>query len=94
VVLRFIHESWAVLVFDGGALPTLADGKVSGLVENAPTHIGVARLVVPVSDQGGIRIAIFAPDSVAIDYWESLAGESRAQVQLREATPLELSPAG
>lgn len=88
-----VDETWSVLVFDGGALPRLADGKISGVVENAPIHAGAARLVVPVSDQAGIRIATFAPDSVTIDYRESLAGESRAQVQLDEAAPLELSPA-
>jgi acyl-CoA dehydrogenase len=88
-----LSESWAVLVFDGGTLPTLVDGKVSGLVESAPMHAGVAHLVVPVSDQGVIRIATFAADKVEIDYRESLAGEARAQVQLSEAVPLELSSA-
>lgn len=88
-----VTESWTVLVFDGGALLTFADGKVSGLVENAPMHAGAARLVVPVSDHGVIRIATFAPNDLEIDYRESLAGESRAQVQLSEAVPLELSPA-
>jgi len=88
-----VEETWSALVFDGGVLPALADGKVSGLVKHAPLHTGVARLVVPVSDQGGIRMATFAPNSVAIDYRQNLAGESRAQVQLSEAAPLELSPA-
>lgn len=86
-----VAEYWAVLVFDGGELPTLVGGKVSGLVESAPMHAGATRLVVPVSDQEAIRIAIFGPDDVEIDYRESLAGEARAQVQLSEAVPLELS---
>ncbi|WP_166267360.1 acyl-CoA dehydrogenase [Marinobacter caseinilyticus] len=88
-----VAESWTVLVFDGGVLPMLAGGKISGLVESAPMHAGVTRLVVPVSDQGAIRIATFAPDDVEIDYRESLAGESRAQVQLSESVPLALSSA-
>lgn len=89
-----MSESWAVLVFDGGiTLPTLVDGKVSGLVESAPMHAGVVQLVVPVSDQGSIRIATFAPDKAEVDYRENLAGESRARVQFSEASPLALSPA-
>ncbi|MEX0604516.1 MAG: acyl-CoA dehydrogenase [Marinobacter sp.] len=88
-----LGDSWSVLVFDGGSLPTLYDGKVNGVVENAPMHTGVVRLVVPVSDQGTMRMATFTADNVSIDYRESLAGESRARVQLNEACPLELSPA-
>lgn len=87
-----MEASWTVLVFDGGPLPTLADGKITGLVENAPVYPGVARLVVPVSDQGIIRIATFAPDTLEIEHRESLAGESRARIQLNKASPLELSP--
>lgn len=88
-----VMASWTALVFDGGTLPTFVDGKVSGLVENAPVDAGSTRLVMPVSDQGAIRIATFAPDNVEIEHRQSLAGESRARVQLNEASPLELSPA-
>lgn len=88
-----VDESWAVLVFDGGTLPTIADGKVTGLVENAPMPTGVARLVVPVSDQGVVRIAVFAPGSAEIEHRESLAGEPRARVHWKDALPLQLSSA-
>lgn len=88
-----VADAWAALVFDGGELPILNGRTINGLVENAPQVAGVARLVVPVSDQGVIRIATFAPDNLAIDYRASLAGESRARVQLSGVTPLQLSAA-
>jgi alkylation response protein AidB-like acyl-CoA dehydrogenase len=86
-----IEDAWTVLVFDGGPLPSLSEGKVDGAVENVPLHAGVTHLVVPVSDQGVMRIARFASDGVTTDYRENLAGEPRARIQFNEAAPLELS---
>ncbi|MEP1214173.1 MAG: acyl-CoA dehydrogenase family protein [Marinobacter sp.] len=84
-------ESWAALAFDGGELPLMVDGKVSGMVEAAAGASGAEVLVVPVSDKGAVRIATFAHAAVEVEHRESLAGEARSRITFRSVAPDQLS---
>lgn len=86
-----VADAWAALVFAGGQLPVVDNGTISGVVDNAPGEVSNSLLVVPVTDQGKIRVATFRADRLTIEQRESLAGEPRARVQMDEATPIQLS---
>jgi acyl-CoA dehydrogenase len=87
-----LAEGWAALVFEEGELPTVEQGRVNGVVDNAPGVIDGSRLVVPVTDGGMVRIATFAFHNLAIEERESLAGEARARVAFDSVIPAQLSP--
>ena len=87
-----VADGWAALVFDGGQLPTVDNGRVNGVVDSAPGVVDGSLLVVPVADEGLVRIATFVFHGLAIEEHESLAGEARARVSLEHAVPAQLSP--
>jgi acyl-CoA dehydrogenase len=84
-------DSWALLAYDGGELPMLVDDKVSGVVEAASGGSGAEVLVVPVSDNGVVRIATFSPSAAEMVHQESLAGEARSRIMLESVAPGQLS---
>ncbi len=87
-----VADTWAALVFDGGQLPVVDNGTVTGVVNNTPGVVSGSLLVVPVTDRGLVRVATFAFDNLAIEESESLAGEARARVTMEGASPIQLSP--
>ncbi|WP_179397260.1 acyl-CoA dehydrogenase family protein [Marinobacter sp. ANT_B65] len=86
-----ITGGWAALAMDGGDLPVLAQGEINGVVEAATGVPEAEILVMPVTEGGLIRIAVFAPSDVDVQHYESLAGEARSRVTLNSAVPDQLS---
>lgn len=88
-----VTDRWAALAFDGGELPALLQGEVSGVVKAASGAPGAAVVVVPVLEKGVVRIATFAPSTIEMEHHESLAGEARSRIILDSAIPGQLSGA-
>lgn len=86
-----VTDRWTALAFDGGDLPVLLQGKVTGVVEGASGAGEAAILVVPVLDNASVRIATFAPTAIETDHQESLAGEARSRLFFNSAIPDQLS---
>jgi len=86
-----VSNCWTALGFDGGELPALFQGEVSGAVAAASGAPGAATLVVPVSEKGVVKIATFAPSTIEIEHQESLAGEARSRIVFKSAIPSQLS---